>query len=72
MSLHIASTFIITQLAVFDSIVKIERGGGIEKKNFSVFFVCPVYDKLKYMYTSLRYSELPINFAFIYQFIIVR
>ena len=59
MTLHIASSFIITQLAVFDSIVKIEgRGGGpgFKKKNFSVFFVCPVYDKLKYMYTSLRYS----------------
>ena len=70
MTLHIASSFIITQLAVFDSIVKIE-GGGLRKKNFSVFFVCPVYDKLKYMYTSLRYSELPINFAYLYQFIIV-
>lgn len=70
MTLHIASSFIITQLAVFDSVVKIEEG--VWEKTFSVFFVCPVYDKLKYMYTSLRYSELPINFAFIYQFIIVR
>lgn len=36
MTLHIASLLIITQLAIFDSVVKIERGEG-EKKLFSIF-----------------------------------